>query len=122
MGTYFDIVPGDVNRMIEEYANREILVVPKGRGYITSNIFFFDIVFPGPVTFTIPFAVDIGELRDFLGPTTPDYEYMLISDRTQNSIKRTRGTIIIYGYATIPIAQLNPRQSVILVNKLKKLL
>ena len=120
MGTYFDLVPGDVNRMIEEYASREILVARKN---VSIDIVSFDIVFPGPVTFTIPFIVDEDELQDFVKPSRyVDYEYILGSDRTRNTIKRTLGIITIYGYDETPITQLNPRLSSILLTKLKRLL
>ena len=121
METYFDLVPGDVNRMIEEYASKEILVVRKN---VSTSIVSFDIVFPGPVTFTIPFIVDEDELQDFVKPSRyADYEYILGSDRTRNTIKRTRGVATIYGYdEETPIAQLNPRLSSILLTKLKRLL
>lgn len=124
MGTYFDLVPGDINRMIEEYASREILVVHKDVSIISTDIVSFDIVFPGPVTFTIPFIVDKDELQDFVKPSRyVDYEYILGSNRTRNTIKRTRGTATIYGYdEETPIAQLNPRLSSILLTKLKRLL
>ena len=121
--TYFDRLPADINRLIEEYSSREILLTeckdgnPHGERYI-----FFTLVIPGPITISLPFIVTPNNLRYWTRSenyTDLDDDHDSLADVMGISIRLDkRGDTIVLRGLNADIIVFNPRISKILHRKL----
>lgn len=121
--TYFDTLPADINRLIDDYASREILLTEckDGNLYLCRYI-FFNLVLPGPITVSLPFAVSHNNLKYW----TRSANYADLDDNHDSladalgmhvRLDKCGNTIVLRGMnATIVV--FNPRLSTILHCKL----
>ena len=118
METYLDLLPGDIQRLVEEYAAREIIVVNRGISY--ADYVKFDIVFTGAPTFTFPFIADERHLKRFT--KYPQWKAVPsggVECAGEFELEKIGDTMHIkVNQATI--TQLNSRVSGILYDKLKR--
>ena len=124
--TYFDRLPADINRLIEEYASREIAVEYIGCRMIEYGGWctLFTIIFHGPVTISLPFSVLPDVLKDWT--KHPSYlgvdEWHTLGNLSGTSIYLSRvGNCIKLQTRDTIVAVFNPRQSEILYRKLQQI-
>lgn len=124
MATYFDMLPADINRLIEEYASREIIVEYIGSRHVEycGSCIHFNIIFHGPVTITLPFSVLPSNLKNWARhPTYLDIYHDLGNLSGIFIGLRRHNDCIILETCGMNVAVFNPRQSEILYRKLQQI-